>query len=93
MLKRSPWQSYSDGHAASFEAGGQEYLVIVTDGYVNARYRMTADRMVDRGSLIEEMEDEIVYLAGEKLKRGAVFPSRGKRPPQITLDSKDVQTS
>jgi hypothetical protein len=93
MQKRSPWQSYADGHAADFEAGGKVYLVIVTDGYVNARYRMTADRIVDRGSLIEELEDEIIYLAGEKLKRGAVFESRGKRPPQITLDSKDAQTS
>ena len=93
MQKRSPWQSYGDGHAANFEAGGVAYLVIVTDAYVNARYRMTADRIVDRGSLIEEMEDEIAYLAGQKLSRGGVFQPSGRRPPQITLDAKDVPIS
>ncbi len=82
MQKRSPWQRYADGHAASFEAGGKDYLVIVTDSYINARYRMTADRIVDRSSLIEEIEDEISILAWEKLKRGAVFQSLGKRPPR-----------
>jgi hypothetical protein len=90
MQKRSPWQRYSDGHAADFEAGGKTYAVIVTDAYVNARFRMSADRPVDRKCLIEDMEDEIAHLAGEKLKRGAVFQPLGKRPPQITLDSKDA---
>jgi hypothetical protein len=91
MQKRSPWQRYADGHAADFEAGGKDYVVIVTDAYVNARYRMTADRLVDRKGLIEDMEDEIAHLASLKLSRGGVFQPLGKRPPQITLDSKDVQ--
>jgi hypothetical protein len=91
MQKRSPWQRYSDGHAADFEADGKTYAVIVTDAYVNARFRMSADRLVDRKCLIEDMEDEIAHIAGEKLKRGAVFQPLGKRPPQITLDSKDAQ--
>jgi hypothetical protein len=93
MQKRSPWQRYADGHAADFEAGSKTYVVIVTDGYVNARYGMTADRLVDRKGLIEDMEDEIAYLAGLKLSRGDVFQPLGKRPTQIALDSKDVQTS
>ncbi len=93
MQKRSPWQRYADGHAASFEAGGKEYLVIVTDDFVNARYRMTADRMVDRHGLIEEIEDEVAHIAGEMLKRGGVFQPSGKRPPQITLGARDAQLS
>ncbi len=91
MQKRSPWQRYADGHAASFEADGKDYLVIVADSYINARYRMTEDRIVDRSSLVEEIEDEISYLAGQKLARGAVFKPLGKRPPQITFDARDAE--
>ncbi len=93
MQKQSPWQAYSDGHAASFEDGGKEYLVIVTDGYINARYRMTADRMVDRKGLIEDIDDEICHMAAQKLRRGAVFQPLGKRPPQILFDARDVDTA
>lgn len=90
MQKRSPWTPYADGHAANYEDGGNDYLVIVTDGYINARFRMTADRMVDRHGLLEEIEDEIAHLASEKLKRGAVLQPLGKRPPTITFDTRDA---
>ncbi len=90
MQKRSPWQRYADGHAASFEADGKEYFVIVTDGYINARYRMSEDRIVDRHSLIEEIEDEIQHLAAQKLSRGLVSQPLGRRPAQIVLDAPDA---
>ena len=91
MHKRSPWQRYADGHAADFEAGGKGYLVIVADSYLNARYRMRADRMVDRKGLVEEIEDEISHLAAQKLSRGSVFQPLGKRPPQIVFDARDAE--
>jgi hypothetical protein len=69
MRKRSPWTAYGDGHAADYEAGGKGYLVIVTDAYLNTRYRMSADRLVDRKCLIEDIEDEIAYLAQKKAGR------------------------
>ena len=91
MHKRSPWQRYADGHAADFEAGGKDYLVIVADSYLNARYRMPADRMVDRKGLVEEIEDEISHLAALKLSRGSVFQPLGKRAPQIVFDARDAE--
>ena len=91
MHKRSPWQRYADGHAADFEAGGKDYLVIVADSYLNARYHMRADRMVDRKCLVEEIEDEISHLAAQKLSRGSVFQPLGKRPPQIVFDARDAE--
>jgi hypothetical protein len=93
MQKRSPWQRYADGHAATFEAGGKEYFVIVTDGYINARYGLREDHIVDRHSLIEEIEDEIRYLAGQKLQRGLVSRPPGKRPSEIIFDAFDVQSA
>jgi hypothetical protein len=90
MQKQSPWERYADGHSASFEAGGKDYLVIVTDGYINARFRMTADRMVDRKCLIEDIEDEISFLASEKLRLGAFIQPLGRRPPTITFDTRDA---
>ena len=90
MHKRSPWTQYGDGHAADYEAGGKGYLVIVTDAYLNTRYRMSADRIVDRKSLIEEIEDEIAYLAQKKLVGGGVFQPLGRRAPQIVIDAKDA---
>ncbi len=91
MQKRSPWQRYADGHAASFEADGKEYYVIVTDGYINARYRLRDDHIVDRHSLIEEIEDEMGLLAAQKLKRGLVSHPAGKRPPEIIFDAPDAK--
>ena len=93
MQKRSPWQRYADGHAATFEADGKEYFVIVTDGYFSARYRLREDHIVDRRSLIEEIEDEIRYLAGQKLQRGLVSQPLGKRPPEIIFDAFDAQSA
>jgi hypothetical protein len=93
MQKRSPWQRYADGHAASFEADGKEYFVIVTDGYVNARYGLRDDHIVDRHSLIEEIEDEIELLAAQKIQRGLVTQPIGKRPAQIVVDTPDAKPS
>ncbi|MGO8779803.1 MAG: hypothetical protein ACLQKK_12960 [Rhodomicrobium sp.] len=91
MQKRSPWQRYADGHAANFEADGKEYFVIVTDGYINARYHLRDDHIVDRHSLIEEIEDEIGVLAARKLHRGVVSHPAGKRPPEMIFDARDAQ--
>jgi hypothetical protein len=91
MQKRSPWQRYADGHAASFEADGKEYFVIVTDGYINALYHLREDHIVDRHSLIEEIEDEIKLLAAQKLNRGQFSNPIGKRPPEIILDAPDAR--
>jgi hypothetical protein len=91
MQKRSPWQRYSDGHSASFEADGKEYFVIVTDGYINARYGLRDDDIVDRHSLIEEIEDEIAHLAAQKVHRGLVSQPLGKRPAQIVFDARDAE--
>ncbi len=90
MQKRSPWTKYGDGHAADYEADGKGYLVIVTDGYLNTRYRMSADRPVDRKCLIEDIEDEIAYLAQKKLAGGGQFQPLGRRAPQIVIDAKDA---
>ena len=90
MYKRSPWTKYGDGHAADYEAGGKSYVVIVTDAYLNARYRMSADRPVDRKSLIEDIEDEIAHLAQRKLEKGGYFQPLGRRAPQIVIDAKDA---
>lgn len=90
MQKRSPWTKYGDGHAADYEADGRGYLVIVTDAYLNRRYRMSADRPVDRKSLIEDIEDEIAHLAQQKLEEGASFQPLGRRAPQIVIDAKDI---
>lgn len=90
MHKRSPWTKYGDGHAADYEAGGKGYVVIVTDAYLNARYRMSADRPVDRKSLIEDIEDEIAHLAQKKLEKGGHFQPLGRRAPQIVIDAKDA---
>ena len=81
MQKRSPWQRYADGHAASFEFAGKEYFVLVTDGYINARYGLRASDMVDRHSLIEEIEDEIGHMAAQKLQRGHLSEPFGKTAP------------
>ena len=81
---------YADGHAADYEAGGKDYLVIVTDAYINARYRMTEDRIVDRKCLIEDIEDEIGYMAQKKLAGGGMFQPLGSRAPQIVIDAKDA---
>ncbi len=90
MHKRSPWTKYGDGHAADYEAGGKAYLVIVTDAYLNTRYRMSEDRPVDRKCLIEDIEDEIAYLAQRKLADGGQFQPLGRRAPQIVIDAKDA---
>ena len=90
MHKRSPWTKYGDGHAADYETGGKSYVVIVTDAYLNARYRMSADRPVDRKSLIEDIEDEIAHLAQQKLEKGGHFQPLGRRAPQIVIDAKDA---
>ena len=90
MQKRSPWTKYSDGHAADYEADGKGYFVIVTDAYLNTRYRMTADRLVDRKCLIEDIEDEIAYLAQKKLASGGQFQPLGRRAPQIVIDASDA---
>jgi hypothetical protein len=90
MQKRSPWQRYGDGHAADYEAGGKGYLVIVTDGYLNTRYRMSADRPVDRKCLIEDIEDEIAHMAQKKLEGGGQFQPLGRRAPQIVIDAQDA---
>ena len=90
MHKRSPWIKYGDGHAADYEAGGKAYLVIVTDWYLNTRYRMSEDRPVDRKCLIEDIEDEIAYLAQRKLADGGEFQPLGRRAPQIVIDAKDA---
>lgn len=92
MQKRSPWQRYADGHAASFEADGIEYSVIVTDGYINALYHLREDHIVDRHSLIEEIEDEIRVIAAQKLGRGQFSRPMGKRPAQIILDAPDAKS-
>jgi hypothetical protein len=86
MQKRSPWTKYGDGHAADYEADGKGYLVIVTDAYLNTRYRMTADRKC----LIEDIEDEIAYLAQKKLAGGGQFQPLGRRAPQIVIDAIDA---
>ncbi len=91
MQKRSPWQRYADGHAASFEADGKEYFVIVTDGYINALYRLREDHIVDRHSLIEEIEDEIGLLAAQKLRCGLVSRPVGRRPAEIIFDASDAR--
>jgi hypothetical protein len=91
MQKQSPWQRYADGHAASFEAEGKEYFVIVTDGYINALYHLREDHIVDRHSLIEEIEDEIRVVAARKLTRGQYSRPIGKRPPEIILNAPDVR--
>ncbi len=91
MQKRSPWQRYADGHAASFEADGKEYFVIVTGGYINARYHLREDHIVDRHSLIEEIEDEIGLLAAQKVSRGLISNPVGKRPPEIVFDASDAR--
>lgn len=93
MQKRSPWQRYADGHAASFEADGKEYFVIVTDGYINARYRLREDHIVDRHSLLEEIDDEIRHLATQKLRAGKVSHPVGKRPPEIVFDAFDARSA
>ena len=90
MQKRSPWTKYGDGHAAGYEADGKGYFVIVTDAYLNTRYRMTADRLVDRKCLIEDIEDEIAYLAQKKLASGGQFQPLGRRAPQIVIDADDA---
>ena len=90
MEKRSPWQRYADGHAAAFEADGKEYFVIVTDGYIDALYRLREDHIVDRHSLIEEIEDEITLVAAQKLYRGLYSHPVGKRPSEIILDAPDA---
>ncbi len=90
MQKQSPWQRYSDGHAADYQADGQAYLVIVTDGYLNTRYRMSADRPVDRKCLIEDIEDEIAHIAQRKLASGGQFQPLGRRAPHIVIDAKDA---
>jgi len=90
MQKRSPWIKYGDGHAADYEADGKGYLVIVTDAYLNTRYRMSADRLVDRKCLIEDIEDEIAHMAQKKLEGGALFQPLGRRAPQIVIDAKDA---
>jgi hypothetical protein len=90
MQKRSPWAKYGDGHAADYEADGEGYLVIVTDAYLNTRYRMSADRLVDRKCLIEDIEDEIAYLAQKKLASGRQFQPPGRRAPQIVIDANDA---
>jgi hypothetical protein len=80
MQKQSPWTKYGDGHAADCEAHGKGYLVIVTDAYLNTRYRMTADRLVDRKCLIEDIEDENrVSGADEACERRAVSAARQAR--------------
>ena len=91
MQKRSPWQRYADGHAASFDADGKEFFVIVTDGYINALYQLREDHIVDRHSLIEEIEEEIRVLAAQKLSRGQYSRPIGKRPPEIILDAPDAK--
>lgn len=91
MQKRSPWQRYADGHAASFEADGKEYFVIVTDGYINARYHLREDHIVDRHGLIEEIEDEIQFLAAQKVSRGQFSKPVGKRPMEVIFDAPDAQ--
>jgi hypothetical protein len=90
MQKRSPWTKYGDGHAADHEAEGKTYLVIVTDAYLNTRYRMSADRPVDRKCLIEDIEDEIAHMAQKKLEGGALFQPSGRRAPQFVIDAKDA---
>ncbi len=90
MQKRSPWAKYGDGHAADYEADGKVYLVIVTDAYLNKRYRMSADRPVDRKCLIEDIEDEIAHMARNKLASGGHFQPLGRRAPQIVIDAKDA---
>jgi hypothetical protein len=90
MQKQSPWQRYGDGHAADYHADGKGYLVIVTDGYLNTRYRMSADRPVDRKCLIEDIEDEIAHIAQKKLAGGGLFQPLGRRAPQIVIDAKDA---
>ncbi len=90
MRKRSPWTKYGDGHSAEYEADGKGYLVIVTDAYLNTRYRMSDDRPVDRKCLIEDIEDEIAYLAQKKLAGGGQFQPLGRRTPQIVIDAKDA---
>ena len=90
MHKRSPWIKYGDGHAADYEDAGKAYLVIVTDAYLNTRYHMSADRPVDRKCLIEDIEDEIAYLAQKKLADGGLFQPLGRRAPQIVIDAKDA---
>lgn len=92
MEKRSPWRQYADGHAASFEAEGKEYFVIVTDAYINTRYRLRDDHIVDRHSLLEEIEDDIRLLAAQKMQRGLVLHPVGKRPPEIIFDASDAQS-
>ena len=87
MQKRSPWTKYGDGHAADYEAGGKAYVLIVTDAYLNQRYRMSAERLVDRKSLIEDIEDEIAHLARKKLEKGGAFQPLGRRAPQIVIDA------
>ncbi len=90
MRKRSPWTKYGEGHAADYDVDGKGYLVIVTDAYLNTRYRMSADRPVDRKCLIEDIEDEIAYLAQRKLLEGGHFQPLGRRAPQIVIDAKDA---
>jgi hypothetical protein len=51
---------------------------------------MTADRLVDRKCLIEDIEDEIAYLAQKKLASGGQFQPLGRRAPQIVIDAKDA---
>ncbi len=75
---------------ADHEADGKGYLVIVTDAYLNTRYRMSADRPVDRKCLIEDIEDEIAHMAQKKLEGGALFQPSGRRAPQIVIDAKDA---
>jgi hypothetical protein len=91
MQKQSPWKRYADGHAASFEADGMEFFVIVTDGYINALYHLREDHIVDRHSLIEEIEDEIGVLAAQKFNCGQYSHPIGKRPPEIVLDAPDAR--
>ncbi len=90
MRKRSPWTKYGEGHAADYDVDGKGYLVIVTDAYLNTRYRMSADRPVDRKCLIEDIEDEIAYLAQRKLFEGGHFQPLGRRAPQIVIDATDA---
>ncbi|MGO9545288.1 MAG: hypothetical protein ACLPPF_10890 [Rhodomicrobium sp.] len=91
MQKLSPWKRYADGHAASFESGGKEYFVIVTDGYINTRYGLAEEEVVDRHSLIEEIEDEIRHMSAEKVRRGiGSRPVRGE-VLEIFFDTQDAK--
>ncbi|WKW51436.1 hypothetical protein [Rhodomicrobium lacus] len=90
MRKRSPWTRYGDGHAADFDAAGTDYFVIVTDAYLNTRYRMPADRPVDRKTLIEDIDDEIEAIAAAKLARGEATQPMGRRAAQIVIDAGDA---